>query len=130
MKRKIKYYYKRVKNGRLKEVFQCVIWIYSYAKQHLFSIVLYTVLGLTGTIVGLMGSLVSKDLVDIITGHNAGELLKTFALFIGVNLLGSFLGEGTSYLSTKINMKVDNSIKANIFDEILILGLTIEKATI
>ena len=41
--------------------------------------VLYTLLGVMGTGVSLVSSLISKDLVDIITGHETGRLISTFA---------------------------------------------------
>lgn len=116
----LSHYIQQIKNGRLKEKTAQLAWIYQYARQHIRYIVLYTFLGLSGTIISLISGLVSRDLVDIITGHNAGELLSTFATMIGIALGSSIISQISGYLSTKISIRIDNHIKAQIFDDILI----------
>ena len=120
MHNKIKHYIDRIKNGRLDRMREEIKWIYGYGRTHILSVVLYTLLGLTATAVGLFSSLVSRDLVDIITGHNSGELIRTFLLIIGTTILNIFLTQLSVYLSAKINMKVDNAIKADIYDKIMV----------
>ena len=114
------HYVEQIKKGRLQEKLAQIAWIYRYAREHIRYIILYTLLGLSGTIVSLISGLISRDLVDIITGHNTGALLSTFATMIGVTLGSNIISQISSYLSTKINIKIDNHIKAQIFDDILI----------
>lgn len=116
---KFKHYYDQVKSGRLKEIWKYLKWIYAYGKHHVFAIIIYTILGLSGVVIGLIGSLVSRDLVDIITGHNAGELLKTFIMMVVIQLVSFAIGSITQYISTAISLKVDNSIKADIYSKIV-----------
>lgn len=94
-------------------------WIYSYAKKHIWAIVGYTLLGMTGTLVTLVGSFASRDMVDIITGHLTGELIKTFCVIIAVQLLSMVISQTSTYVSTFITTKVDNSIKADMYDTIM-----------
>ena len=117
---RVKHYISQIKKGRLKELAAQLGWIYQYARQHIRYIAFYTVLGLSGTIISLVSSLVSRDLVDIITGHDSGQLMATFAMMIGITLASSVISQISSYLSSKINLKIDNHIKAQIFDDILI----------
>jgi len=117
---KLKHYISQIKKGRLKSLYAQLSWIYQYARKHVGYILLYTLLGLSGTIVMLITSLVSKDLVDIITGQNTGKLLFTFFTMIGVTLLSNVISQFSNYLSNKINIKIDNQIKSQIFDDILI----------
>ena len=117
---KLKHYINQIRKGRLKEIASLLAWIYQYAKQHMPYIALYTFLGLSGTVVSLISSLVSKDLVDIITGQDSGELLVTFFTMIGVTLGSNLIGQISGYLSSKISIKIDNKIKSEIFDDILI----------
>ncbi len=116
---KWKHYIQRIKEGQLRELKVLVRWLWKYAKPHLFMIGIYTALGLMGTAVSLISSLVSRDLVDIITGHQTGKLITTFCAMVGVTLGSTFVGQISSYISTKINLKVDNYIKAEVFDEIM-----------
>lgn len=116
---KIKGYLAAIKNGRLKEVREEIKWIYGYGKRHVLSIAFYTALGMTSTVVALFSSLVSRDLVDIITGHQTGELLKTFISIIAAQLVGMAVSQLSLYVSSKINLAIDNSLKADVYDEIM-----------
>ncbi len=119
MSAKLRGYFTAIKNGRLTELKKEIAWIYGYGRRHVFAIALYTLLGMSSTLVGLFSSLVSRDLVDIITGHQTGELLKTFATIIGAQLIGVVISQSSLYVSTRINLAVDNSLKADVYDEIM-----------
>lgn len=120
MKEKIKFLIGRIKSGRLKEMKKQTIWIYQYAKHYWLIMLFYTLLGLTGTAISLFTSVVSKDLVDIITGHETGEVIKTFCMMIGLNLGTTFLSQISDYASSYLSMKVDAEIKSDIFSKILV----------
>ncbi|MDR0963379.1 MAG: ABC transporter ATP-binding protein/permease [Clostridium sp.] len=94
-------------------------WIYTYARKYWLAIILYTGLGMVTTLISLGTGLLSKDMVDIITGHQTGLLLRTFCIFIGVQVFNVILGQVTQYASGWINLRVSNEVKADIFDRIL-----------
>ena len=119
MSAEIKGYITAIKNGRLKELREETKWIYGYGKRHVLSIAFYTALGMTSTVVALFSSLVSRDLVDIVTGHQTGELLKTFISIIAAQLVGVAVSQTSLYISSKINLDIDNSLKADVYDEIM-----------
>ncbi len=120
IKERIGFYIKRIKEGRLRDFVRQTKWIYGYARRYWLAMVFYTVLGLLGTVVSLGSSLISKDMVDIITGHQTGLLVKTFALMIGFNIGNSVVNMISGYASSWISMKVDAEIKSEIFEKILI----------
>ncbi len=120
MKEKIRFYIGRIKAGRLGEMRRQTLWIYQYARHYWLTMVFYTLLGMVGTVVALLTSLVSKDLVDIITGHQTGEIVKTFTIMIGLNVGTTFLNQISEYASTYLSLKVDSEIKADIFSKILV----------
>ena len=115
----VKHTAKRIKEGMLKDMARQTRWIYGYARRYWKSMIFYTISGLTGTAVGLAASVISKDLVDIITGHQTGELIKTFCMMIGFNLGSQAISLFTSYLSNWISIRVDNEIKADIYEKML-----------
>lgn len=117
---RIKFYIGRIKAGRIQEMIKQVKWIYEYAKHYWPTMIFYTLLGMVGTIVALVSSMVSKDLVDIITGHETGAIVQTFSIMIGLNIGTAFLNQISSYASNWISMKVDAEIKSDIFSKILI----------
>ena len=117
---RLKHYIRRIKSGRLTELFSQLAWIYQYAREHIWYVIIYTLLGLSGTVISLISGLVSRDLIDIITGHDSSELIRTFVMMIAIALTSSVISQISSYLSTKISMKIDNHIKSRVFDDILI----------
>lgn len=113
----------RICRGRYGAQAEEFFWIYAYAKRYWKQMLFYTLLGLVGTAVSLLSSLVSRDMVDIITGHETGLLVRTFAFFIALNVGNIFLNQASTYFSNKINIRVDNAIKADVFDRMLITDL-------
>ncbi len=120
MKERITFYIKRIKEGRLQEMWRQTRWIYQYARHHWKAMIFYTLLGMVGTVVSLLSSLVSRDLVDIITGHQTGAVIQTFAMMIGLNIGATLMNQISSYASSYISMKVDAEIKSDIFSKILV----------
>lgn len=120
IKERIGFYIKRIKEGRLKEFVRQTKWIYQYARRYWLAMVFYTVLGMFGTVVSLGSSLISRNMVDIITEHQTGLLVKTFCLMIGFNIGNSVVNMISGYASSWISMKVDAEIKSEIFEKILI----------
>lgn len=83
MREKLQLIMKHLRQGSLQKMWKQTIWIYQYGRRYWKSMILYTLLGVMGSCVSLASSLISKDLVDIITGHQTGRLLSTFAAMIG-----------------------------------------------
>lgn len=120
MRKQLKVLIEKIKSGRLQEMWRQTKWIYQYASHNWGAMIFYTVLGMTGTLVSLGGSLISRDLVDIITGKQTGKLMLTFCMMIGINLGNTFVTQISNYVSNKISMRVDAEIKADIFSKILV----------
>ncbi len=120
MKTKLRLVWKHVKSGTLQKMWKETRWIYRYARRHWKAIILYTLLGVLGTGVSLISSLLSKDLVDIITGHETGKVFSTFAAMIGFSIGNILFSQASSYASTLISMKVDAEIKNDIFSKMLV----------
>ena len=68
-----------IREGKLKEMWKQTGWILQYARRYWKAMVIYTLLGLTGTPLSLISSLKSKDMLHIITGQQTGKLLCTYA---------------------------------------------------
>ncbi len=109
----------KLKINKIIEKLKDLLWLWPFAKKNFFFIIVFSLLGLTGTVTSLINSLVSKDLVDIITGHKTAELLKTFLLLIGTAVVTTIIGQISSIISTKITLTVQNKFQGDIFDSIL-----------
>ena len=120
MKSKLQLIWKHLREGTLRKMWKQARWISQYARRYWKSMILYTLLGVLGSCVSLVSSLISKDLVDIITGHQTGKLLSTFAAMIGFSLANVLVSQASGYASTFINLKVDSEIKNDIFAKMLV----------
>ena len=115
MKNKLQLIWKYLRQGTLQKMWRQTLWIYQYGRRYWKSMILYTLLGITGSCVSLVSSLISKDLVDIITGHQTGKLISTFAAMIGFSIANILVSQASGYASTFISLKVDSEIKNDIF---------------
>ena len=119
MTKKIKHYIKRIKEGRLKELVSQWLWMGSYMKRYWFLIGTYTLLGASGSFLTLGTSMVSRDLVDAITGQNSLGIVRVVALYVGVGVSQLFINAFKTRLSLRISMKVNNESRIDIFSQIL-----------
>ena len=120
MKNKLSLIKKYLQKDSLRKLTRQGLWIGQYARRYWKAMVLYTLLGVMGTGVSLVSSLISKDLVDIITGHETGRLISTFAAMIGFSIGNILVAQASGYASTLINLKVDTEIKNDIFAKMMV----------
>lgn len=123
MHEKFRHYRERIKEGMLRDMWRQTLWIYEYARLYWKQMIFYTVLGLAGTLVSLVSSLISRDMVDIVTGQQAGLLARTFCLYIGFSVGNVLISQISNYFANKISISVDNAIKADIFEKMLLTDL-------
>ena len=103
---KLKHYITRLKQGALNNIIIQLKWLLQLSVRYKWSILLYTALGLSGTVTGLLSSFVSRDMVDLITGQRTGELLKTFLFMIFISFSTFCLSQIAVLISRKITLKV------------------------
>lgn len=120
MKKKLAFIISRIKAGRLQEMWVQTKWIYQYVRKYWLIMIFYTFLGMFTTVVSLFSSLVSRNLVDIITGRQTGMVVQTFCIMIGLGIGNTFLSKLSDYASSYLSMKVDAEIKSDIFAKILV----------
>ena len=120
LKNKLSLIKKYLQKDSLRKLTRQGLWIGQYARRYWKAMVLYTLLGVMGTGVSLVSSLISKDLVDIITGHETGRLISTFAAMIGFSIGNILVAQASGYASTLINLKVDTEIKNDIFAKMMV----------
>ena len=119
----IKHIIKRIQEGILRDILRATKWIYGYARNYWWAMIFYTALGLFGTFISFGSSLISKDLIDIITGQETGELVKTFCIMMGFGIGNTIINQLCSYASNWISLKVDSEIKSDIFAKMLVTDL-------
>lgn len=109
----------RVKDGSIREVIDDWKWIFSYSRKHRWAIAVFVILGVVTTSMGLVSAVVSKYLIDIITGFKREKLWVLLTVMIVSSLTSIILSGLVSRIGVKISLKIGNDIRADIFDKII-----------
>ena len=88
---RIKHIIQRIKEGRLKQLIAELLWMYAYVRRYWLLIGIYILLGASGSVLSLGTSVVSKDLVDAVTGVNSLEIVRVAATYVGVGVSQIFI---------------------------------------
>lgn len=94
-------------------------WIFSYSAKYKWIIVYYTIMGLLSSTLGLVSSVVSKYLIDIITGYQYNRLWILIVAMVGSTAFSLVTSSIVGRISLKISIYVNNDIQKDIFNKII-----------
>ena len=109
----------RWKDGTFSEIIDDWKWIFSYSARYKGAIAFYIFLGILSTSLGLVSSVASKYLIDIITGYETSKLWVLILIMVGSSVFSLTFGSIISRISTKLSIDINNDIQADIFDKIV-----------
>lgn len=109
----------RWKDGTFSEIIDDWKWIFSYSARYKGAIVFYVFLGILSTSLGLVSSVASKYMIDIITGYKTSKLAVMIVIMVGSALFSLVFDNVISRVSTKLSIYINNDIQADIFDKIV-----------
>ncbi|MDY2813418.1 MAG: ABC transporter ATP-binding protein [Dorea sp.] len=110
---------RRWKDGTFSEILDDWKWIFSYSKRYKGAIIFYTLLGIFSTSMGLVSSVASKYMIDIITGYQMDKLGIMIAITVGSAVFSLIFSNVIGRISTKLSIDIGNDIQADIFDKII-----------
>ena len=109
----------RWKDGTFYEIIEDWKWIFSYSAKYKGAILFYLFLGLFSTTLGLVSSVASKELIDIITNYKIDKLPLMIVIMVGSSVFSLVFSSVISRISTKLSIYINNDIQADIFDKIV-----------
>ena len=109
----------KLDDGTFSEFFDDWKWIFSYSRKYKWIIVFYTLLGVLSTTLGLVSSVVSKYMIDIITGYQVSKLWLLALIMVFSTVFSLVFSSLVSRFSTKLTIFVNNDIQSSIFDKII-----------
>lgn len=115
----LKLLWKKWNNGTLRDTWEEWLWIWSYGKRYTKEILFYVFLGIFGTVFSLAASILSKNLIDVVTGVQTDRIGVLVAVMIPMALVSMIASSLLSRISLKISIRVQNDIQADIYDRIL-----------
>lgn len=115
----IKKLIQKIKDGTALQILQELRWIGSYSRRYLWAITWYILLGVLGTVITLAASVVSKDIIDIVTGYKTGYAVQATVIYIVMQLTSIGLNAAVSRISIRVQIHVSQELRADIFRKIL-----------
>ena len=109
----------RWKDGTFSEIIDDWKWIFSYSARYKGAIAFYVILGIFSTSMGLVSSIASKYMIDIITGYETSKLWVMILIMVGSTVFSLAFSSIISRISTKLSIDINNDIQADIFDKIV-----------
>ncbi len=108
-----------LKDGSIKEIIDDWKWIFSYSARYKGAIIFYIILGLSSSTLGLVSSVASKYMIDIITGYKTEKLALLAIVMVGSAAFSLLFNSIINRITTKLSIDINNDIQADIFDKII-----------
>ena len=112
--------FKKIKDKDWATIFDNMLWIFQYVRKYWYQIGVYTVLGLFNTGFGLISSIVSKNLIDAVTGMNTDPIGWIVGLYIGLGISRIFMNVFIGKINILVQNKVMNEIQRDIYDQAML----------
>lgn len=117
--RSLRILYGRMKEGTFREIIDDWKWILSYSGRYKGTIVFYTILGIVSSTLALAAGVVSKYIIDIVTGYDRKQLPLLIVLMLASALFSLLFSNLLNRVSTRLKLKIHHEIQADIFDKIM-----------
>ncbi len=93
-------------------------WLLRYVSKYRLQIILYVVIGLVSTAMGLGVNVASKYLIDSVVSHNNDTILRSAVLAVGLGVTQIFVGALISRIATVVGTRISNEIRSDVYEHI------------
>lgn len=109
------------KNKRVywREMYRELLWMYGHIKKYRLWILFYMVVGAVGTVFSLGVSVISKQLIDVVLGHQTQRLTNLAACMAGLAVGSILTNAGISRISARVMVDVQNKMRRELYSKIL-----------
>ena len=104
----------------LGEMLQELAWLSRYSLHYKKEVLWYIFIGVLGTVVSLMGSILSKHIIDAVTGFNTSGIITALIFFVLMQLFQILVRAVSSRISAQVSIRVNQQITAQVYDKLLI----------
>lgn len=109
----------KLNDGTFSDFFEDWKWIFSYSRKYTKVIICYTIIGIISSTLGLVSSVASKYMIDIITGYQFEKLWLVAVIMVSSMVVSLLFTSLVNRYSTKLSIYVNNDMQADIFDRII-----------
>lgn len=95
-------------------------WLLGYVSKYRLYIVLYIVIGVIGTVMGLSSSVASKYLIDAVVSHNKETIVTSAVVAVTLALAQLVTNSVISRVATVVGSKVSNEIREDVYEHVVL----------
>ena len=115
----IKRLIQKIKDGTALQILQELRWIGGKSRQYRKAILWYILLGVVGTVITLASGVISKNIIDIVTGHQAGHAVRVAVIYVIMQLTAIGLKAAVARISARVQLWVSQDLRIDVFGKIL-----------
>lgn len=108
-------YLRKLNRGLLHDVWCETRWIYHHTRAYKKSILIFILIGLLTTALSLVSAVLSKRLINFIIAQKGWYVMQSGILVVLFSLFSILFGAISSRYSAKINLRVSNELRAEVF---------------
>ncbi|MBQ3357116.1 MAG: ABC transporter ATP-binding protein [Clostridia bacterium] len=108
-------YLRKLNRGVLHDVWCETRWIYRHTRAYRKSILLFILIGLLTTLLSMVSAVLTKRLINSIIEQHGWHVLHNGILVVLFALFNIVFGAISSRYSAKINLRVSNDLRAEVF---------------
>ena len=94
-------------------------WVLRYARQFRKEMLLHVLLSALGTALSLAASVLSKHIIDTVTGFESSALVPILVFYVSMQLLTILLNAITGRINAKLGIRVGQQIRREVFDKMM-----------
>ena len=110
----------KIRSHSLREMLREYGWLSRYSMHYKKEILWYILAGIIGTAASLAGSILSKYIIDAVTGFNASGIMVALIFFILMQLSQILIRAISSRINAKVSLRVNQQITAQVYDKLLV----------
>ncbi|MBR5529733.1 MAG: ABC transporter ATP-binding protein, partial [Oscillospiraceae bacterium] len=115
----MKQFLQKLKSETLREMLEEYRWLIRCSWQYKRQILWYLMMGVLGTVMSLAGSILSKYIIDAVTGYDSHSIIIALIFFVLMQLSQIIIRAVSSRISTKISIEVNQKITAQVYNTLL-----------
>lgn len=110
---------KIIRSRSLREMLQEHAWLSRYSLHYKKEVLWYILIGVLGTAVSLLSSILSKHIIDAVTGFNTNGIITALVFFVLMQLFQIVTRAISSRISMRVSIRVNQQITAQVYDKLL-----------
>ncbi|MBQ2848459.1 MAG: ABC transporter ATP-binding protein [Clostridia bacterium] len=94
-------------------------WLLRFVSRYRLQIVLYVVIGLVGTAMGLGANVASKHLIDSVISHDSETIVRSAVIAVALGLTQIIVNAFISRVASVVGSRINSEIRGNIYEHII-----------